>query len=95
MILERAQSEIRRRNRFRDLPPLCLKSFVVFSRSGRAIGITHLTYHSRQEGVSLDYVRHGKVMGDGQAAVIGAKAPHPNDGNNFIDFFLSGETARG
>ena len=44
-----------------------------------------------KKGVPLDYVRLGKFMGDGQAIALGAKAPHPNAGKAFIDFFLDEE----
>lgn len=44
-----------------------------------------------KKGVPLDYVRLGKFMGDGQAIALGAKAPHPNGGKAFIDFFLGEE----
>lgn len=33
-------------------------------------------------------MRLGKFMGDGQAVAIAAKAPHPNAGKAFIDFFI-------
>ncbi len=45
----------------------------------------------RQKGVPLDYVRLGKFMGDGNAIGLGSKAPHPNAGKAFIDFFLGEE----
>ena len=44
-----------------------------------------------KKGVPLDYVRLGKFMGDGQAVALGAKAPHPNAGKAFVDFFLGEE----
>lgn len=44
-----------------------------------------------KKGVPLDYVRLGKFMGDGQAVALGAKAPHPNAGKAFMDFFLGEE----
>jgi iron(III) transport system substrate-binding protein len=47
-----------------------------------------------KKGVPLDYVRLGKFMGDGQSVALGAKAPHPNAGKAFIDFFLSEEALR-
>jgi iron(III) transport system substrate-binding protein len=33
-------------------------------------------------------------MGDGQSITLGAKAPHPNAGKVFIDFFLGEESLR-
>ena len=47
-----------------------------------------------KKGVPLDYVRLGKFMGDGQSITLGAKAPHPNAGQAFIDFFLGEESLR-
>jgi iron(III) transport system substrate-binding protein len=47
-----------------------------------------------KKGVPLDYVRLGKFMGDGQSISLGAKAPHPNAGKAFIDFFLGEESSR-
>jgi iron(III) transport system substrate-binding protein len=47
-----------------------------------------------KKGVPLDYVRLGKFMGDGQSITLGAKAPHPNAGKVFIDFFLGEEGLR-
>jgi iron(III) transport system substrate-binding protein len=47
-----------------------------------------------KKGVPLDYVRLGKFMGDGQSIALGAKAPHPNAGRAFIDFFLGEEGLR-
>jgi len=62
----------------------------------RPIGITHLTYVTiyGKQGTPLDYARLGKFMGDGQAAAIGARAPHPNGAKAFIDFFLGEESLR-
>jgi iron(III) transport system substrate-binding protein len=47
-----------------------------------------------KKGVPLDYVRLGKFMGDGQSITLGARAPHPNAGKVFIDFFLGEEGLR-
>ncbi|TAJ96219.1 extracellular solute-binding protein [bacterium] len=47
-----------------------------------------------EKGVPLDYVRLGKFMGDGQYVALGNKAPHPNAGKAFIDFFLDDESIR-
>ena len=44
-----------------------------------------------QKGVPLDYVRLGKFMGDGNSIALGSKAPHPNTGKAFIDYFLGDE----
>lgn len=47
-----------------------------------------------KKGVPLDYVRLGKFMGDGQSIALGAKAPHPDSGEAFIDFFLGEESLK-
>ena len=60
------------------------------------IGIAFLknvVFYGRK-GVPLDYVRLGKFMGDGQSITLGAKAPHPNAGKAFVDFFLGEEGLR-
>jgi iron(III) transport system substrate-binding protein len=58
------------------------------------IGITFvrfvLTYN--KQGANLDYVRDYHMLGDGQYIALGAKAPRPNAGKAFIDFFLDEES---
>jgi iron(III) transport system substrate-binding protein len=58
------------------------------------IGITFarfvLTYN--KQGANLDYVRDYNMLGDGQYISLGSKAPHPNAGKAFIDFFLDEES---
>jgi iron(III) transport system substrate-binding protein len=44
-----------------------------------------------KKGVPLDYVRLGKFMGDGNSIAPGSKAPRPNAGKAFIEFFLGEE----
>jgi len=60
------------------------------------IGITFvrfvLTYN--KQGASLDYVRDYNMLGDGQYITLGAKAPRPNAGKAFIDFFLDDESMK-
>ncbi|HEY1270210.1 MAG TPA: extracellular solute-binding protein [Candidatus Binatia bacterium] len=57
------------------------------------IAITYVKYAFifGQKGAPLDYVRLGKMMGDGHYLPLSAKAPHPNAGKAFIDFFLGEE----
>ena len=40
----------------------------------------------------MDYVRDYTMLGDGQYISLAAKAPHPNAGKAFIDFFLDKES---
>ena len=60
------------------------------------IGITFvrfvLTYN--KQGANLDYVRDYTMLGDGQYICLGAKAPRPNAGKAFIDFFLDDESMK-
>jgi iron(III) transport system substrate-binding protein len=53
-----------------------------------AITLLHYTYVFRQQGAPLDYVRMPKLLGDGNYVALGNKAPHPNAGKAFIDYFL-------
>lgn len=57
------------------------------------IAITYVkyTFIFGQKGAPLDYVRLPKMMGDGHYIPLAAKAPHPNAGKAFIDFFLGDE----
>jgi iron(III) transport system substrate-binding protein len=58
------------------------------------IAITYVKYVHiyGQKGAPLDYVRLGKMMGDGHYLGLDKKAPHPNAGKALIDFFLGSES---
>jgi iron(III) transport system substrate-binding protein len=60
------------------------------------VGITFvrfvLTYN--KQGADLDYVRDYNMLGDGQYISLGSKAPRPNAGKAFIDFFLDEESMK-
>ena len=58
------------------------------------IAITYVKYAYIYglKGAPLDYVRLGKMMGDGHYLTLGNKAPHPNAGKALIDFFLGQES---
>ncbi|HEY3302148.1 MAG TPA: extracellular solute-binding protein [Candidatus Binatia bacterium] len=58
------------------------------------IAITYVKYAYiyGQKGAPLDYVRLGKMMGDGHYLGLGNKAPHVNAGKVFIDYFLGQES---
>jgi iron(III) transport system substrate-binding protein len=60
------------------------------------IAITYIkyVYSFGQKGAPLDYVRLGKFMGDGHYLGLSNKAPHPNAGKAFIDYFLGAENMR-
>jgi iron(III) transport system substrate-binding protein len=51
-----------------------------------------LTY--AQKGAPVDYVRSGKMMGDGHYALLSNKSPHPNAGKAFIDYLLSEDSMK-
>jgi iron(III) transport system substrate-binding protein len=60
------------------------------------LAITHVIYAYTypQKGAPVDYVRLGKMMGDGHYALLGNKSPRPNAGKAFIDYLLSEDSAR-
>jgi len=58
------------------------------------LGIAYVkyVYTFGARGAPIDYVRLGKMMGDGHYVTLSNKAPHPNAGKAFIDFFLGPES---
>jgi len=56
-----------------------------------AITLLHYTYVFSQKGAPLDYVRMPRLLGDANYVALAAKAPHPNAGKAFIDYFLDDE----
>jgi len=60
------------------------------------IAITYVkyVYVYGKEGAPLDYVRLGKMMGDGHYLTLSNKAPHPSAGKAFIDYFLDTESMK-
>jgi len=60
------------------------------------IAITYVKYAYifGKEGAPLDYVRLGKMMGDGHYVNLNNKASHPSAGKAFIDFFLDSESVK-
>ena len=59
-----------------------------------AITYVIYAYTYGQKGAPVDYVRSGKMMGDGHYVLVSNKAPHPNAGKSFIDYFLSEESMK-
>src|SRR5215510_4101071 len=47
-----------------------------------------------QKGAPVDYIRTGKMLGDGHYAVLSNKALHASAGKAFIDFLLADESLR-
>jgi iron(III) transport system substrate-binding protein len=60
------------------------------------LAITYViyAYTYAQKGAPVDYVRLGRMMGDGHYALLSNKSPHPNAGKAFIDYLLGEESAR-
>ena len=60
------------------------------------LAITYVIYAYTypQKGAPVDYVRLGKMMGDGHYALLGNKSPRPNAGKAFIDYLLGEDSAR-
>jgi iron(III) transport system substrate-binding protein len=58
------------------------------------IAITYVKYAFMygQKGAPLDYVRLGKMMGDGHYLALSSKAPHSNAAKAVIDYFLGPES---
>lgn len=101
--LDKIMSKERAAKFIRDLAaakPIFVESIVpAADRVGTGetpIGITFvrfvLTYN--KQGANLDYVRDYNMLGDGQYISLGAKAPRPNSGKAFIDFFLDDESMK-
>jgi iron(III) transport system substrate-binding protein len=60
------------------------------------LAITYVIYALTyaQKGAPVDYVRLGKMMGDGHYALLSNKSPHPDAGKAFIDYLLGEESMR-
>lgn len=56
-----------------------------------AITLLHYTYVFSQKGAPLDYVRMPRLLGDANYVALAGRAPHPNAGKAFIDYFLDNE----
>ena len=59
-----------------------------------AITFVKYVYTMGKDGAPLDYVRIDKMLGDGHFASLSNKAPHPNAGKAFIDFYLDDESMK-
>jgi iron(III) transport system substrate-binding protein len=51
-----------------------------------------LTYN--RQGANLDYIRDYNMLGDGHYISLGNRAPRPNAGKAFIDYFLDDESMK-
>jgi len=59
-----------------------------------ALTFVKFAYSAAQSGAPLDYVRVEKMLGDSHFAVLNNKAPHPNAGKAFIDYYLDDESMK-
>jgi iron(III) transport system substrate-binding protein len=59
-----------------------------------AITFVKFAYSYAQQGAPLDYVRLERMLGDTHFAALGSKAPHPNTGKAFIDYYLDDENMK-
>ena len=59
-----------------------------------AITFVKYVYVFGKKGAPLEYVRLGKMMGDGHYIDLSNKAPHPNAGKAFIDYFLGADSMK-
>jgi ABC-type Fe3+ transport system substrate-binding protein len=60
------------------------------------VGLTFVkyAYTAAKGGAPLDYVRIDKMLGDSHFAVLSNKAPRPNAGKVFIDYYLDDESMK-
>jgi iron(III) transport system substrate-binding protein len=78
--------------------PILVESFLPAAKrvtTGETpIAITYVKYAYifGKEGAPLDYVRLPIMLGDGHYIELSNKAPHPDAGKAFIDFFLGQES---
>ena len=59
-----------------------------------ALTFVKYAYTYAKSGAPLDYVRIERLLGDAHFAVLNAKAPHPNAGKAFIDYYLDDESMK-
>jgi iron(III) transport system substrate-binding protein len=59
-----------------------------------AISLVRYVVTYSDKGAPVDYVRLGKMLSIGQYLALSNKAPRPNGGKAFIDFFLGDESMR-
>ena len=80
------------------MKPILVESFipaterVIMGEAWIAIAFVRHAFFYGQKGAPLDYARLGKMLGDGHYIAMNNKAPHPNAGRAFIDFFLDDES---
>jgi iron(III) transport system substrate-binding protein len=65
---------------------------VVSGETPIAIAFVKFAFEYVKKGAPVDYVRLGKMLGDGHYVGIGFKAAHPDAAKAFVDFFLGDES---
>ncbi len=65
---------------------------VITAETPIAIAFVRYVFLYGQKGAPLDYVRLGKMLGDGHHIASSSKASNPNAAKAFIDFFLGDES---
>ena len=80
--------------------PLLVESFapsaerVSTGETPMGISLVRYVVTFSEKGAPVDYVRLGKMLSLGQYISLSSKAPRPNGGKAFIDFFLGDESMR-
>ena len=81
--------------------PMMVESFIPVAKKviggEAALGISYIKYvHvlGAKEGAPIDYARLNPVLGDAHHVALAARAPHPNAGKLFINFFIGPEGLR-
>lgn len=59
-----------------------------------AIAFVKFAFEYAKKGAPVDYVRLGKMLGDGHYIGISNKAAHPDAAKAFVDFFLGDESIK-
>ena len=67
---------------------------VVSGENPIAIAFVKFAFEYGKKGAPIDYVRLGKMLGDGHYVAISAKAAHPDAAKAFVDFFLGDESMK-
>jgi iron(III) transport system substrate-binding protein len=80
--------------------PLLVESFapsaerVSTGETPIAISLVRYVVTFAETGAPVDYVRMSKMLSTGQYLALSQRAPRPNAGKAFIDFFLSAESMK-
>ena len=59
-----------------------------------AITFVKYVFTNGRQGAPLDYVKLERMLGDCHFAVLNNKAPHPNAGKAFLDYYLDDESMK-